>query len=690
MKTRWFESTVLLFLLILNVILFSQILREKLFYQQGEMTWLNIFWSMDLGSSNPQSLHTGLKGEDVLKPFMTSNVDLLGFRMRQVSSYFDMLSFKFWQYWGVSSFHNYSHILLHVLNGILLGFLVRKLTGSLEAAWLIFVFFLNSAIGISTLLFPFRSAKLLAVTFFLLIWLMVVNEKRPFAQNSFLTKTIVFVLTILILFTDETSFFLLPVIMIYLFLRDGKRGVFNLIMVKYGFAIITTVIILLCSALYLSHKLSPVTPTEHFSLYMGNLRKYLTGMAILKDTFHALAGYFLPRSFGYWDTSFWGATAFVATGVLFYMIFRFKTDMGILKGLSLAIVFVFFLKAFFLPHPGGMHAYIMPDNTIFPSLLFFGYYYPYIDTVFLSLLLCFGLSGVLHKHKKSFLICMTLITFINCSNIKHLYAGVADTVAFHNSALFHPRTALTILLIKDHYKAVKKNGPLYLSFPSGNNPVFIRKILSQYPQTLQEKLVLAFRDYASVIPVMYLRAIEKGDMIISLKNAQPIRPLASDAELASASFFLDVPISKRIDLRPFKERFGVNIFTPHKVNNFQQEISLDTADKEVVFFIKGAAEVNLEAGEKTVKTQQTYGYSYQVFNYPLPKDKKVSLLKINIRSLHEGQPFELIGPFLVPDSLSLGFEVFPDSREKGNKDNGQDDQREVFLYKRQIPEEIPA
>src|SRR3989338_3172065 len=155
-------------LIILNVGIFFYANTIPITWTQDEFFNYGFFWSMDAG--NEFTLHTGFKKEDFSKIFMVKYIDEV-FRTRQFYTLFEMFWFKFWQLQEDVLFKNYTLIGLHITNGILLGMIVLFLTKNKRAVILSFLLVLNSGICLATLLFPFRSAKLLAMSLFLLGWL---------------------------------------------------------------------------------------------------------------------------------------------------------------------------------------------------------------------------------------------------------------------------------------------------------------------------------------------------------------------------------------------------------------------------------------------------------------------------------------------------------------------------------------
>ena len=188
------------------------------------MFWQGFFWSMD--GIEKFTVHLGFHPADLAKPFVPYFADG-AFRAREVSYVLEMTAFKFWQYFGQVFFRNYTLIFLHLLNATIVWFLTARITRCKKAAWLAALLALNSGVALATLLFPFRNAKILAVTFFLIAWLLVAGSKTKFCQTPFRTRAGFFVLILLDMFTDETTFFLAALLGIVIALRDGWRGLLH-------------------------------------------------------------------------------------------------------------------------------------------------------------------------------------------------------------------------------------------------------------------------------------------------------------------------------------------------------------------------------------------------------------------------------------------------------------------------------
>ena len=238
-------------LLIFNIGIFCTTNSSPIYWVHPELVTFWFFWSDE--GIDTFKLHQGINGDDLLKPF-TSVMDV-GFRTRHVSYFFDMFSFKFWQNFEMGFFRNYNLIGLHLLNTMLLGLLVFYITRKKYLGLFCSLLFLNCGIALGTLLFPFRSAKVLVMTFFLLAWIIIAGCKQEFSKASNLRFCTFFLILLLASFTDEIFFFISPILFFYIYLRDGKDGLFNKRLYSGIFVYILLFLILTGSIIYLSKHL---------------------------------------------------------------------------------------------------------------------------------------------------------------------------------------------------------------------------------------------------------------------------------------------------------------------------------------------------------------------------------------------------------------------------------------------------
>jgi len=428
--------------IILNIAVFIMAMTSPVLWINNEIASHRFFWSMD--GIDQFSLHTGIQRIDFLKIFAFKYVDGI-FRTRQFSYLIEMLSFKFWQYLGIGFFRNYSLIVLHILNTVLLGRLIFLLTRHKGISWLGSLLFLNGGISIATMLFPFRNAKLLVVTLFLMCWICVAGTKRKFPDVGLSRMMFFFVGMLLAFFTDEVSFFIFPLLFIYMILRDGWRLLRSqkFWMVLFLSGIIFTV--LTCVFYTLSLRVVGEPGTMGHLNFFYDLSAYLTNPKMFSDVTKAFFLYFLRRNFGYWDLTVYGMLAMAAFVTLMGVAFLNKKD-KLIKRLVVATGIIFIIKALLLPHNSGVQEIFMPLGTVFPSLLFFSYYYAYAD----ALLVVLGIVLLIYRphvtsKKINFLLFLVLI--IGISNMIHLRHGPISKISsqkIEKKGLRHVRKHLRI------------------------------------------------------------------------------------------------------------------------------------------------------------------------------------------------------------------------------------------------------
>ncbi|MDP2654156.1 MAG: hypothetical protein Q8Q08_09010 [Candidatus Omnitrophota bacterium] len=642
MKKENVLLALLSFLFLVQISLFLYVNTLPILYQQGEMIWQNIFWSLDPGQTQP-AYHTGVTKNDFAKIFMPSQIDYLGFRLRHVSYLADMLGFKFWQFLGVATFHNYTHSLIHLLNTILLGLTVVRLTGSRLTGYLAACFFLNSATAISTLLFPFRSAKLVVVTGFLLSCLWIATQKGRWRLKDTVILAGLLVLTVL---SDETSVFLLPAVFGLAVLKSPEKTTWRNPALPAFWAAGGICALLLGTTLMMSRKAhDPLGSVGYLGDLLRTYLGYFSHAAILTDTFQAAGLFFLRRNLGYWDASAWGLLAGAASLILAYVLLRIRADQAS-RNIAVLLLAVILIKALFLPHPSGLHEYIMPPGAVFPSLLFFSHYYPYPDIALLAMALGLLSAKALQKNRNIFLVLLTAVTCIGMSNVSHSGEGVTDAIRFHQDYWIPAKTGRTILDARKRLDRRRQEGAVYLSFPSGSSEYFTRYtfdpaqgMASSYPEEYRAGIDPSFRDYASILPVMYLRAIEKGTAVISLKNAGPEK-IPSGNEMEQARFFLDVPTGHFFDLADCGwEARGSRPARTIRADS-GEEIIIPDESMKIIIFVKGPADVLLRSAGRISLFRQTYGNSFQMFRLHTP----VSPFPRSLRLTPRGKSAEVVGP----------------------------------------------
>jgi len=501
-------------LIMVNIGIFIFANTTPIYWQQEEIVLHGFFWSMD--GLDDFNLHTLLKSKDFLKPFSSYYVDGI-FRTRQVSYFFEMVSFKFWQYFGKVFFQNYTLIGIHILNTMLLWLLVFRITKARETAWVSSLLFLNSGVALATLLFPFRNAKLLVMTFFLIGWLIIAYSKGKFCASSFWRIFSFLLAMVLAFFTDEIAFFIFPLLFFYIGFRDGFKELFHRRIVIAMIVSFVIWILLVLGALHMvSYTSHPNTTLGEVSNFIHNLSGYLINPQSYQDIVKAFSGYFLRRNFGYWDLTPFGIAAGVSACLLMISIFwgkpkRFQYKLCLILGIFII------LKAILLPHNAGYHNTFMPKGTVFPSLFFFSYYYVYCEAVLLSL----GIALLLHRpnfQSQRFVFLIGLVTIISLSNAIHLREGPPDALKNGNwwNNAYRRKVVKSVISAGEVLKK-KEYWPLYLSFPSGNESL-VKGRRTDEPTPNR---------YLRYIVTRYLRSFEQGRGLVSLDNVQPKIPFNS-------------------------------------------------------------------------------------------------------------------------------------------------------------------
>ena len=632
-----FWAWVNLFLIAVNIGIFLYLNHIPLKWIQHETLLYRFYWSMD--GPNQFSLHTGFNFYDFIKPFDCFYNDGI-FRMRQFSYLTDMLSFKFWQYWEKGFFRNYTYIFIHLVNVGLVGWLIFSLTRRREPAIVGMLLALNSGIALATLLFPFRNAKLLIVTLFLIAWVMIVNSPGKFRASSPRRLFIFSLIILLALFTDEIAFFVLPLLLVYIVIRDGKEGLFNRRILLYALG--TVVLFLILTYVFFIIYLN-MTETRFYDIkfkdYFWKWGTYFTDLRTPRDVGNAFLNYFLRKNFGFWDATLPGRFSALAFLVLLILGIKswFKSSVQI-KQLVWVILGIIFLKAFLLPHDSGVHSLLMPTEAFFPTLLFFGYYYTYVDAILLVVLVSLSLNAFILDAKK-LLFLLIALTIISISNFGHLKEGPKDALVFHDWNKESMQESVGSILKTREMVSSQELWPIYLSFTSGNEAL------------LKGRRYDGLRYlYARIIPVMYLRSIEQGRVIISLENAKAKNSFPTPYELLNAKYFLDCVSGVLYDLRKIKQQYGVESLIPREmeapltINAQKTNRPVD----HVVFFIKGEAKFVLTYNGQQVNGDQYYGHSYQMFFYKADSPGFICPvdLKLTISPKYQNQEIYVVGPFI--------------------------------------------
>ncbi len=620
------------FLIGLNVIIFFIVNSFPIWWTQEEMFWEGFFWSTD--GLNKLTLHLGFQPSDFLKPFMPHFVDG-AFRTRQISYFLDMVTFKFWQLWGQVFLRNYTLVILHALNAAMVWFLVRQLTKQTRCAWLAALLALNSGIAFATLLFPFRNAKLLVMTFFLLAWIILAGSKGKFIDASLRRRIGFFTVLLLSLLTDEIAFFIAPILFIYIALRDGKKDlfhpriVFGTLGIGFIFAVVTWGFLNL--ALHMPDQFFNQVPSRAWEWLLG----YWTSSPwqSLQDLIKSFFSFFLRRNFGYWDSTPWGITSSIAAaGLCISIIFAPRSKQS--TGIILLVSAVLLVKAIILPHNAGVHnEAIMPPGTVFPSLFFFSYYYVYCEAVLLAVLIGLRLNTLV-LNNAIYALLLVGIAFIGISNAVHLQGGPEDALRFHNAWAPYRKDIARNAVKVENYLAQPGSKPVYVSFPTGNSAM----ITGRRDEHVENM-------YCHYFPVRYLRDVKAGRMILPVDNTKQLSPFP-EPELMYAQLFYDAPQGQSYDLKLLHNQnlLPLNINDQGRIKS----VLVPAQSHEVIFFIKGKGQFFLQLNDKAITSEQHYGQAYELFRFNL-KDAGVSdqaILSLMVKA-PQGQTVQLVGPFIL-------------------------------------------
>jgi len=590
-------------LIALNLAIFAYANTIPILWTQGELFHHGFFWSMD--GMHDFNLHLGLRFEEFLKPFVVYYVDG-AFRTRHFSYLMEMLTFKFWQQFGLVLFRNYTIICIHIINAILLGALIYKITKKKMSAVMASLFFLNSGISIATLLFPFRNAKILAVTFFLVGWNVVAGSKERFHKSGLLRVAMFFIVFLLALFTDEISFFIFPLTYLYMLITDGKEGVFNKKILVGTFVTIASFL----GIAYCFYRFSFIASdyfvyANTYSDFFTDMTLYFSNTCFILDIARSFIVFFLRRNFGYWDFSVCGVLAFMAS-VHIITIVLFQENEKKHKIIAYSILSVMLVKILLLPHNSGVHdSAFMPRGTVFPSLMFFSYYYVYAESLLLSIV--FGLL-VLGKKKtisSSPALILFLVTVISISSVMHLRNGPKDGISFHKMDNDSHRELVKKIQKGQRVVSDKNKWPIYLSFPSN-----------------EEKTIKARRHddaglYAKYVSIKYLNQIRDGNVVVSAENLRPKNRLKEGSPFLFVDNFYDLYQESLYRIDMLREKCGGESLTPMVATGegaITKSILVDDENVDhIIFFVKGKASVEVRINNAKISSEQAYGYSYQMF-----------------------------------------------------------------------------
>jgi hypothetical protein len=638
-------SGVMVFFIIVNVLVHVAVNTIPLRWAAPEIVSHGFFWSMR--SASDWLLVSGVHGADFMKPFYVTYVEGQ-FRLRFFSYLMEMLSFKFWQFFGEVLLRNYTVIILHAVNTVLAGLITQRITKDRWAGWLTAMLVFNSGGALATLVFPFRNAKILVMTLFLLAWWLIVARPGPFHQAGPCRLRGFFGLMVLACLTDEVAFFIWPLLGIFLILRDGWPAARHPRMVK-GLGLSFLALSLLAAGTYaLSVQMTGERPgdTGVYRDALTALGSYAGDPRAYRDLGRAAGQYFLRRNFGHWDVSPLGMMAFLGFGWCLFMLARYRPSSWNAQ-LGGWIAGILLVKAILLPHNAGMHAEIMPPDTVFPSLLFFSYYYVYPEVILAGILLGLGLSGgTSHTGRRNFL--FFWITVISISNAFHLRHGPQDILTFLGRQTRFIEGKLDRMTRLESW--LKRHDlRVYAAFPAGDDPVLKAR--------REDPLVTV---YGRFIPVRFLRLIEEGRLIVSYTNCRARNSRVSVFELSLAEVYYDVDRAEVYPLGALVTSVGMPAMTPKVVGAdgqiFRVNKSLpDASGQQVVFFIKGWADVRWQFGRRVWEARQTYGQSYQMFRLPLSEENAGSRamdLMLQVRPQSSHYPVSIVGPFVVANFSS--------------------------------------
>ena len=624
-----------IFLILLHVIIFCYANTRPIYWAHQEMFWHGFFWSMD--DVNRFTLHTGFWLSDFLKPFYPYYVEA-AFRLRQVSYLFDMVSFKVCQLFGQVLLRNYALIALHLVNVVLVGRIIFALTGETKTAWVAAVLFLNSGAALATLLFPFRSAKLLVMAFFFMAWLLMLKGNYQFKDAPLKQRVYFYALVLLALLSDEMSYFLIPLLPIFLIIKDGRKAVFcKRLIIEAGVTLAIFALLAKTIVWVIVH--APNQDVVQWNTSRDALKNLLVyvhqPVAVIKDLGRAFFAYFLRRNFGYWDFSLWGILAGGAALTLFIMGMWKSLWSPTERKLMLVLIGLIVIKAILLPHNSGVHGVpLMPEGTFFPSLLFFSYYYTYCESALFAVLAGLFLNGVLRRYSWTYGLALACSVLIGLSAAVHLKNGPEDTMRFH--LLWDPwrqQPAKNVLML-ERQLINKSNVPIYTAFNSNGADQFKGRIVDVAPKPYSSCYYVFLR---------HLEDIKNGKVITSLSNVRR-------GELSSANTFTDMENGEVYDLNRIKQKYGSNALSPVAIGpkHIRSMMVTDPQVKEVVFFVKGLSYFIVQLNNKEIRLEQTYGTSYQMFRFVLKDGGFVTPILFNLTIVpKDGQNSDLVGPFEI-------------------------------------------
>ncbi len=249
---------------------------------------------------------------------------------------------------------------------------------------------------------------------------------------------------------------------------------------------------------------------------------------------------------------------------------------------------------------------------------------------------------------------------MNISNLKHAKENISPALEFHGYYSTHQNVIPHILPIKKKLSSID-NGPMYLSFPSGSRSNFTFKrdsksawsLWDQDPQAFNQQIPPDFAHYNMILPVLFLKAIENGKIIVSLENAKPKTISRRDDELLTARYFYDVPNHQFLHLGFIKKSYAENKSILQTIRDqpatYSLTISPDMDHFRCIFFVKGASQLYLTKNTTKIAFRQRYGCSYQMFNFLVSdlKLKRPRELILTISSEDKEHGSQFLGPFFI-------------------------------------------
>ncbi len=377
--------------LCLNIGIFIYANTQPIEWQQVEMVSEDFYWSADLYGQDINKLHSEFRFEDLEKIFYPKRVQGV-YRARPLSFLLEIFSSKLRQWTEQSSFHNYTLILLHLLNTGLVYLLIYRLLNNRACALGCAMLFLNSGIALSTLFFPFRNARVLGLTSVLLAWLSLLKGNIRFCDLPKKRINLFCFFTLTAFYSDEFTFFVYPLILVYLLLRDGKSIIANGDTNKRIFITASIYILLFLGLLNVAQIIDPSRNLGEYNVFLNFfMTEAFSSMAFLFNIMESYFFYFLRFILGYWDHTISGMLASGACVIFLFLFFLNKKKKSDI--IFAAIVFVWiFIKALLIPHPAGVHPHIMPAHAQFPSILYFAVISTFSFNILIQLLSALGLS----------------------------------------------------------------------------------------------------------------------------------------------------------------------------------------------------------------------------------------------------------------------------------------------------------